>query len=165
MALGPPEDIHTERSHLDMHYSIEMLVCACVTVTGRSARRVVCVVLALCFEGGYPVIGTRSSVSLRACTWSSQMLSIHVTGADKTQTTQINWLLAQFSRTSNQLVHSGRVGRAPSAVAANHGSRSNRNNKRDLDHLCLDPVDSDSVRLRDSSHAHGPWPCALALTI
>ena len=41
-------------------------------------------------------------------------------------------------------VHSGRwrTGRpsAPSAVAANHGSRSNRNNKRDLDHLCLDPV-------------------------
>ena len=64
MALGPPEDIHTERSHLDMHYSIEMLVCACVTVTGRCARRVVCVVLALCFESGYPVIGTRSSVSL-----------------------------------------------------------------------------------------------------
>ena len=80
----------------------------------------------------------------RACTWSSQMLSIHVTGADDERLKQrkptgcLRNSAAQA--TSWFTLHSGRVGRAPSAIAANHGSRSNRNNKRDLDHLCLDLV-------------------------
>ena len=60
--------------------------------------------------------------------------------------TPTNWLDAQFSRASNQLVRSGRVGRAPTAIVENRGSDGNRNKTSDPTHLGLDPV----VRVRGS---------------
>ena len=57
--------------------------------------------------------------------------------------TPTNWFDAQFGaarRTSCELVRSGRVGRAPTAIASQSGSGKTRDIFPDSHHLGLDPV-------------------------
>ena len=62
-------------------------------------------------------------------------------------TSPTNWFHAQFGRAWNQLVGSGLVGRAPSAIASQSGSGKNRLNFPDPSHLRVDPVFFVSVEL------------------